>query len=158
MGCISLVQSVNSILTVYLQLHVQYRFILHHNILWVYSRADSRLAPSQWETSLQRNSISHWLGANLESALYSITYSMTVIKVEHIDYTWILQMTTHSSPFHTLSPRQNGCHFLDNIFKYIFLTKNIWISIKISPQFVLKGPSNNIPSLVQITAWRWPGD
>ena len=32
-------------------------------------RADSRLAPSQWETSLQSNAISHWLGANLESAL-----------------------------------------------------------------------------------------
>ena len=33
-------------------------------------RADSRLAPSQWETSLQSNAVSHWLGANLESALY----------------------------------------------------------------------------------------
>ena len=31
--------------------------------------ADPRLAPSQWETSLQSNDISHWLGANLESAL-----------------------------------------------------------------------------------------
>ena len=32
-------------------------------------RVDSRLAPSQWETSLQSNAVSHWLGANLESAL-----------------------------------------------------------------------------------------
>ena len=32
-------------------------------------RADSRFAPSQWETSLQSNAISHCLGANLESAL-----------------------------------------------------------------------------------------
>ena len=32
-------------------------------------RAGSRLAPSQWETSLQSNAVSHWLGANLESAL-----------------------------------------------------------------------------------------
>ena len=30
--------------------------------------ADSSLAPSQWETSLQSNAVSHWLGANLESA------------------------------------------------------------------------------------------
>ena len=30
---------------------------------------DSRLAPSQWETSLQSNAVSHWLGANLESIL-----------------------------------------------------------------------------------------
>ena len=33
------------------------------------SRADSRLAPRQWKTSLQCNAVSHWLGANLESAL-----------------------------------------------------------------------------------------
>ena len=33
------------------------------------SRADSRFAPSQWETSLQSNAVSHWLSANLESAL-----------------------------------------------------------------------------------------
>ena len=29
--------------------------------------ADSRLAPSQWETSLQSNDVSHWLGANLQN-------------------------------------------------------------------------------------------
>ena len=28
-------------------------------------RADSRFAPSQWETSLQSNDVSHWLGTNL---------------------------------------------------------------------------------------------
>ena len=32
-------------------------------------RTDSWLAPSQWETSLQSSAVSHWLGANLESAL-----------------------------------------------------------------------------------------
>ena len=32
-------------------------------------RADSRFAPSQWETASLFNDISHWLGANLESAL-----------------------------------------------------------------------------------------
>ena len=31
-------------------------------------RADSRFASSQWETPLQSNAVSHWLGANLESA------------------------------------------------------------------------------------------
>ena len=39
-------------------------------VLWC--RADSRLAPSQWETSLQSNAVSHWLGANLESALWCV--------------------------------------------------------------------------------------
>ena len=32
-------------------------------------RADSGFAPSQWEMSLQSNTVSHWLGTNLESAL-----------------------------------------------------------------------------------------
>ena len=58
----------------------------------------------------------------------------------------------------TLRPRQNGRHFADDIFKYIFLNENIWILIKISLKFVPKGPINNIPALVQIMAWRRPGD
>ena len=32
------------------------------------SKIDTNLAPSQWETPLQSNAISYWLGANLESA------------------------------------------------------------------------------------------
>ena len=36
------------------------------------ARAASRLAPSQWETSLQSNAVSHWLSANLESALWQM--------------------------------------------------------------------------------------
>ena len=40
------------------------------------SRADCRFAPSQWETSLQSNAISHWLGVNLQSALISIVRSV----------------------------------------------------------------------------------
>ena len=58
----------------------------------------------------------------------------------------------------TLRPRQNGCHFRDNIFKYIFLNENVWISIKISLKFVPKGPINNIAALVQIMLWHRPGD
>ena len=57
----------------------------------------------------------------------------------------------------TLRPRQNGLHFLD-IFKCIFVNENVWISIKISLEFVPKGPINNIPALVQIIAWCWRGD
>ena len=43
-------------------------------------------------------------------------------------------------------------------FKRIFFNENVWISIKISLKFVPKGPINNIPALVQIMAWRRPGD
>ena len=38
------------------------------------------------------------------------------------------------------------------------MNENIWISIETSLNFVPKGPINNIPSLVQIMAWRRPGD
>ena len=36
--------------------------------------------------------------------------------------------------------------------------KNVWISIMISLQFVPFGPIDDIPTLVQIIAWRQPGD
>ena len=58
----------------------------------------------------------------------------------------------------TLGPRQNGRHFADDIFKCIFVNENVWIPIKISLKFVPKGSINNIPALVQIMAWRRPGD
>ena len=52
----------------------------------------------------------------------------------------------------------NRRHFADDIFKCIFLNENVWIPTKISLKFVPKGPINNIPALVQIMAWRRPGD
>ena len=58
----------------------------------------------------------------------------------------------------TLRPRQNGRHFPDDIFTCIFLNENVRTFIKISLKFVAKGPINNIPALVQIMAWRRPGD
>ena len=61
-----------------------------------------------------------------------------VLQYMNVLYTFII----------TLTPRQNGCHFADAIFKCIFLNENVWIVIKISLQFVPKGPINNIPALV----------
>ena len=58
----------------------------------------------------------------------------------------------------TLRPRQNRRHFADDIFKCIFFNENAWIALKISLKFVPKVRINNIPSLVQIMAWRQPGD
>ena len=58
----------------------------------------------------------------------------------------------------TLRPRHNWRHFADAIFKCIFLNENAWIPIKISLKFVPHGPINNISALVQIMAWRRPGD
>ena len=58
----------------------------------------------------------------------------------------------------TLRPRQNGRHFADDTFKRIFLNENVEILIKISLKFVPKGPINNIPALVEVMAWRQPGN
>ena len=57
----------------------------------------------------------------------------------------------------TLRPRQNGRHFPEDIFKWIFFNENVRISIMISLKFVPKGPINNIPALVQTMAWRRSG-
>ena len=58
----------------------------------------------------------------------------------------------------TLRPRQNGRHFPDDIFKWILLNENVWISINISLKFVPRGAINNIPTLVQVMAWRRLGN
>ena len=60
--------------------------------------------------------------------------------------------------FNTSRPRQNGRHFADDSFKWIFLNEKVWILTEVSLKFVPKGPINNIPALVQIMAWRRPGD
>ena len=54
--------------------------------------------------------------------------------------------------------REDGRHFADDVFKCISLNGGIWISINISWKFVPKGQINNIPTLVQITAWHRPGN
>ena len=58
----------------------------------------------------------------------------------------------------TLRPRQNGCQFLDDIFKCIFLNENFKISNKISLKYFPWGIIDNKPSLVQIMGCRRIGD
>ena len=64
----------------------------------------------------------------------------------------------HFMMFNTLRPRQNRRRFTDDIFKCIFLNENVWISLNISLKYIPKVPFNNILTLVQIMAWRRPGD
>ena len=49
------------------------------------------------------------------------------------------KLPTTVSKFNTLRPRQNARHFADDIFKYIFLNENVWISINISLRSVPNG-------------------
>ena len=63
-----------------------------------------------------------------------------------------------ATEINTLRPKQDGRHFPDDILKCIFLNENVWIALTISLKCVRKVRTNNIPSLVQIMAWRRPGD
>ena len=82
----------------------------------------------------------------------------------NLGHGWVMHLVVllkynHIYPyFNTWRPRQNGRNFPDDIFKCIFLNENVWISIKITLNFDPKGPINNIPALVEIIAWRRPGD
>ena len=99
----------------------------------------SWLTSMEWSRQMKFY-ISCWKPANLSSMIW---------------YLWMIPLYSLTL---TLRLRQNGCHFADNTFKCIFLNVNVRISIKISLKFVPKGPINNIPALVQIMAWRRPGD
>ena len=73
-----------------------------------------------------------------------------------------VMLISSTSPAAVL-PRLRGrdkmaAFFADDIFKFIFMNKNVWTSIKISLKFVPKGLNNNIPALVQIMSWRRLGD
>ena len=76
--------------------------------------------------------------------------------IQNMNISFIISKTIQH--VNSLRPRQNRRHFADDIFKCIFLNENVWIPIKISLKFVPKDPINNIPALVQIMAWRRPGD
>ena len=71
---------------------------------------------------------------------------------------WGLYASKENVIFNSSRPRQNGRHFADDTLKRFFLNGNVSILIKISLNFVPKGPFNNIPALVQIMACGRPGD
>ena len=58
----------------------------------------------------------------------------------------------------TVRPRQDSRYDAYDVLKCIFLNENVWMLLQIPLKFVPKGPINNIPALVQIMAWRRPGD
>ena len=78
------------------------------------------------------------------------------IWVKHVDLNQ--NQTPQYANLNILRSIQNGGNFADGHFKCICLNENVWISIKISLNFVPKVRINNIPALVQIMAWHRPGD
>ena len=62
------------------------------------------------------------------------------------------------SNHNTLRPRQMAAIFQTRFWNAFHFNENMWIFIKMSLKFVLKGPINNISAMVQIMTWRRPGD
>ena len=54
--------------------------------------------------------------------------------------------------------KQNGCHFADDIFKFISLNEIWCILIPTSFKFIREGPTDNKLESVQILTWHWIGD
>ena len=84
-----------------------------------------------------------------------IKFSATVNEMAYISQMVLSELFIF---FNSLRPGQNGGHFADDILKRNFLNENLWIPIKISLKFVLKGQIDNIPASVQIMTWRHLGD
>ena len=111
-------------------------------------RLNKRLSKQSWGWWFETLSRPLWRHSN-------VLAKWAEIPVEHPQRSVVSMSHYRISP---LRPRQNGRHFPDDILKCIFVNEKVWISIKISLKFVLKGPISNIPALVQIMAWRLPGD
>ena len=103
--------------------------------------------------------VSHRINnGRLWNAIYTIRYMRELYQTFTGKISQWMAENVVMFTFNTLRPRQNERHFADDIFKCIFVNENVWIWVKISLKSVSMGPINNIPALVQIMAWRRPGD
>ena len=75
-------------------------------------RADSIFAPSQWETALLCNNVSHWLGASLQSALHTNLPNLMPVNNRNVD---ICSCAHHAiwlrPPFHFLMDCPKGQYY-----------------------------------------------
>ena len=65
-------------------------------------RVDSRFAPSQWETVLLCNDVSHWLGASLESALLMEWHKLQCAPLGWKGNPWEMDEVLHEAVFDEL--------------------------------------------------------
>ena len=117
-------------------------------------RADFRLALSQWESSLQINAVSHWLGANLESALPMMT-RCSIRGVSALDKCLITNVKAHSILF---CPKTELVHHYLNQCYYVinntpqneqdcnFAQIQVLLYIKVYGRYSLIGPRNVAPT------------
>ena len=100
-----------------------------NQILFVrYFRADSRLAPRQWETTLQSNAVSHWLSNSYppnDYAWRSFTVHDDDIKWKHFPRNWPFVRGIHRSPVN--SPHKGQWHGA-LMFSLICVWINDWVN------------------------------
>ena len=106
-----------------------------------YFVATGRLLPPIWRVATEL--LSGNFASDLTHNSFGALYGVIDVCQQHWLRQWLVACTINS-----LRPRQNGRHFADDIFKCIFLTENVIISITISLKFVPMGSINNIPTLV----------
>ena len=108
---------------------------------------------------ISRHSVNHvkWKHSVVPNTFLMIRHDTKYLRRTLIP-PWINYAEIADDNFNTLRAGQNYRRFADDIFKCIFLNENVRILITILLKFVPKGPNNNIPALVQIMAWRCPGD
>ena len=126
------------------------------NATWEYGDFDRKLVTNNACSDLCFDNVLHTL--QLRNFLWLPSIHECIELQRHLHDTMQWEISEWMKLFNTLRPRQNERRFADDIFKCIYLNGNVWISIKISLNFVPQGPINNIPALVQIMAWRRPGD
>ena len=109
-------------------------------------RADSRFAPSQWETALLCNAICHWLGAHLESTLQYILWQL--MSAGHLTSPATLLIT-----FNSLTPGRFEWNFMQVIFKLISMIYGWGISCETAVRWMSLDLSDDKSALVQVMAW-----
>ena len=102
---------------------IRYSGFLHEYIdIKTHGRCGSRNTPLLYR---------QWISiTNCRSWVHGDNIGTNISWIYVISHWWVVN---------TLRPRQNGRHLAGNIFIYIFLNENVWISIKISLKTVPKG-------------------
>ena len=132
-------------------------------MLWCHIRTDSRFAPSQWETALLCNGVSHWLGARLGPALHFVSPGTNVMNVTlwlkcqfihacHKDFSRYQFKSFTRCLTHTSQRIQTFCneYIIWNTCRYRFLkshadplfnaiTDNTWFNTQLLPEIKTNG-------------------
>ena len=107
-------------------------------------------------TSCQNDTF--WCSQQHRCCQNGISTSVSISGEYRISDIFCINSITFQSSFNSSPLGQNGRHFADDIFNYIFLNENFCILLPTSLKFVPKGPIDKKSALVKVMAWRRTGD